>query len=229
MCREAGRARLEHRPERRKACCAHRGERQPVIGAVPGDDFDFVWLAAGLPVKPCGLERGLGGLGAAAREEEGIDGREHQPAQALGQRDRGLVGAARIRGMERECRHLPPGGVSQLLPPVADVHVPEARETVDVLASGRILDQGAVARDPDPGRGVRRRVMQRMKEMRAIGIERVADAHLPMLPRASYSARRVTINQRRRAFGASGSNRSTIQASACRSYHAADEQRTGRG
>ena len=174
---EARRARLEHRPEGREAGRAHRGEREPVIGALPRDDLDLLRLAERLPVEPRGLERRLGGFGPAAREEEGVDRGKDQRTQPLGQRDRGHVAPARIGGMKREGRHLPLGGIGQLPPAVSDVHVPQAREAVDVFASVRILDQRTVSGDPDARRGVRRRVMQRMKQMRPIRIERGRNTH----------------------------------------------------
>jgi hypothetical protein len=82
-----------------------------VIGAVARDDLDLLRLAERLPVEPRGLEGRLTGFGAAAREEEGVDRGIDQRTQSLGQRDRGLVAPARIRGMKREGRHLPLGGI----------------------------------------------------------------------------------------------------------------------
>src|SRR5262245_21477353 len=53
---EPRRPRLEHRPERREAGRAHRGERESVISAEPRDHLDLVRLADGLPVEARRLE-----------------------------------------------------------------------------------------------------------------------------------------------------------------------------
>jgi hypothetical protein len=107
----------------------------------------------------------------AARKEKRIDGRIRQRTEAIGQGDRLFVGAARIGRMERERGHLPAGGLTELSASVADVDVPQTREAVEIFAAGVVLDQCAFTRHPDARRRVRGRVMQRVHQVRAIGVD----------------------------------------------------------
>ena len=169
---EARRARLEHRPEGRQPGGAHGRQRQAMVGAMARDDLDLVGLAERLPVEARGLERALGRLGPAAREEERVDRGVGQAAQALSQLDGLLVGAACVGGVERQRGHLFLGGVGQFAPAVADVDVPQARQAVEVLTPGGVGDARAVALDPDACTGMRRRVVQRVHQVRLIGGKR---------------------------------------------------------
>ena len=170
---EAGRARLEHRPERRQTGGAHRGQRQAVVGAPARDDRDLAGPVERLPVEPRRLERGLARLGPAAGEEERVDRGIEQRAQLLGQRDGRQVAAAGVGGLKGERGHLRLGGARQFAAAVANVDVPQSGEPVDVGGAGGIGDDGALAFHPDPGRPNRRRMVQRMQQVRMVGGDRV--------------------------------------------------------
>ena len=148
-----------------------------MIRAHARDHFELVRLADGLPVEPRGLERRLGRLRAAAGEEERVDRRIHQRAELFRQLDRALVGAARVRRAERERAHLRPGRLAELLAPVADVHIPQAGEPVDVLSPGRVREHRAITRHPHARLGIGGWMMQRVKEMGLIAVERCVAGH----------------------------------------------------
>ena len=110
---EARHARLEHRPERGQAGRAHRRQRQAVIGAMPRDDLGLVGLALRLPVEPGGLDRAFSGLGATAGEEERVDRRVGDLAQALSQGNGRVVGRPGIRRAVGQGGHLIVRGLGQ--------------------------------------------------------------------------------------------------------------------
>ena len=85
----------------------------------------------------------------------------------------------------RQRRHLLPRGVGELLPSVTDVDVPQPRQPVDVLAPGRVGDERALPRHPDPRPGIGGRVMERMHQVGAIDVERSRRVHPDMLLRFS--------------------------------------------
>ena len=154
------------------------------------DDLDLSGLAERLPVEARGLEGRLGRFGAAAGEEERVDGRVGESAQTLGERDRLFVAAAGVAGVIRQRGHLLARGVGEFLPPVADVDVPQPRQPIDVLAPGRIGDDRARPRDPEPRRRVGRRVMERMHQVCAINVECGRPCHPDMLLRLGSACSR---------------------------------------
>ena len=71
--------------------------------------------------------------------------------------------------------HLRAGRLGELAPAMADIHVPQSGQPVDVLAAVGVLDDRAVAFDPNPGMRVRRRVMQRVQQVLEITRNRVGN------------------------------------------------------
>ena len=188
---EARDTRLEHRPERRQAGGAHRRQREAMVGAMTRDDFGLVGLAQGLPVEPRGLDGAFGRLGAAAGKEERVDRRVGDLAQAFGEGNRRVVGGAGVRRAVGQGRHLLECSGSQFLATVTSCDVPETRQSVQVLAAGRVLEHRTMPLDPDPRLRIRRRMVQRMQEMGAVSVEsrsRVGHAagRVALLPAPEY-------------------------------------------
>ena len=112
-----------------------------MVGLVAGDDLDLVGLAARLPVEARRLERRLVRLGAAGRQKDRLHGAAGEVQEALRQRDRRDVRRADEAGAVGQLLHLRRGRVRQLGAAVADVHVPQAGQPVDILAPVDVLNR----------------------------------------------------------------------------------------
>ena len=163
---EPGHPRLEHLPVRRAhAGRAHRLQREPVVRLVARDDLDLVGPAARLPVEPRGLEGGFVGFGAARRQEDRLHRVAADFQQSFGQLD-----GANIRGAGEprtigQLAHLRRGGLSELRAAMADVHVPEPGQRVDVLVPVNVLHHDAAAACVDHGVFAVARIVQRMDQI----------------------------------------------------------------
>src|SRR5438128_423841 len=96
-------------------------------------DLHLVGLALGLPVEAGRLERGLVRLRPPAGEVDRAQVRVGEADQLGRELDGGDVGVPHVVGEVGELLHLVVGRARQLLASVADRHVPEAGEAVDVL------------------------------------------------------------------------------------------------
>ena len=149
---------------------AARGQRQPVIGPLAGDDLFLGGLAAQVVVVAHQLEGGVIGVGPGGAEEDPRhvrtrNGFAKQRQQAVGQADRGFCRRTAEEVLEAQRLHCLGGGLGQFLAAVARVHTPQARAHVDQAlpgvtshfdALGAAIDHGAVYLDiVDGGDGVK--------------------------------------------------------------------------
>ncbi len=164
--REARRRSSSSRP----CPCAHRLQREAVIGLGPRNHMHLVRLAGCLPVEARGLECGLVASVLPRHEEHGVEpvgGQTHQPLGESDGRYRASSGC-NWKELRRAFAHLRGGGVCQFLAPVAKVEVPEAGEAVDELAAVDVLGGGPAPARPDDGVGVIARMLKRMNEVRVV-------------------------------------------------------------
>jgi hypothetical protein len=136
-----------------------------VVSQLARDDLRLVGPALKPPIRPRRLERGLVRLGATGCEEEPVDARIGQARQPLGQLYGAGVRASAIARREPESRHLVARGIGQFLASMAQHHVPQPGEAVDVLPTFGVGHHGAVAPGPDVSRLVCRGIVQRVKQV----------------------------------------------------------------
>ena len=153
-----------------------------MVSLVAGDDLHLVGLAPRLPVEARGLECRLVRLGATRREEDRLHVVIGDLHEALGQRDRRDVGRADVAGEVGELLHLSRGGVRQLGATVTHVHVPEAREAVDVFVPADVLHGYAMPADADEGVDVVDGMVQRVDQVLPIGLDELCGGQRHSLP-----------------------------------------------
>ena len=140
-----------------------------MVALIAGDDLHLVGLAARLPVEARGLERRLVRLGAARGEKDRLHGVVGDFQEAVSQPDRRDVRRADEAGEVGELSHLRRSRLCQLGAAVSHVHVPEAREPVDVLVPVDVLDRDAAPPDVDDRVRVVDRMVQRVNQILPIG------------------------------------------------------------
>ena len=154
------------------------------------DDLHLVRLAVTLPVRPGKLERRLVRLGAATRKEDRLHVRVADLDELAGQFDRRDVDLAGVVRDEGNLADLLGGGLGKLAAAVANVHVPELREPVNVFFPAGVANDGALATHQDhrSGRFVAGRVVQWMNQMRLIERDQLFDAKSSILSSLSCRA-----------------------------------------
>ena len=167
--KEAWRERLETLPEVGKACRAGGAVSEAMVVANPGDDVHATRLPAQLPVKPGNLVGRVVCLGAARREIRHLQVAGSQLCQLGGQLDRRCGAEAAICGAERKSFHLLGGGVGKHGSAVANVHVPQRRHAVDVIASVDISEGCASTAGEDQLRYAARGRIQVALRMEPVG------------------------------------------------------------
>ena len=148
---------LGRRRDERPPAVAHRlhaadrgAERHRAVVAVrAADDVEPLRLVQGLPVETRELRCCVDRVAAAHREEDlGTVHRRHR-GELRGQLERRRIRHLAEDRPRLERAQLPRDRVGDLLPPVADVAVPEARGAVEVAVAGVVPDMDAFAAHED--------------------------------------------------------------------------------
>ena len=174
---------------------AHPRDRRAVIPVLQRDDLDLRRPAAAPPEVARRLERRLVGVDPAGGEEARPEPRVRERLEPRGQLERRRVGVAAVRVGEGEPTHLVGRRLDQLLAPVPQVDVPEARQPVDVRASLRILEADPLTADEDGETPLVRRIGHGVEI--ALVERGVARGHRPLLGRKCRRAggRRDSMNR----------------------------------
>ena len=175
--RETRHDRLEHRVEGRHTGGAHCRQGQAVIAVDPGDDLRLPRTALPAPEIAGDLERRLVRLRAAGREIHAGEVGIGHPQQPLRKTDGGRVRVSGVRRRVRQRLHLCSGGLGQLGPAVAHIHVPQRRQPVEVLAAFGIPQDRAVPFHKDHRRLVIGGMVQGMNQCGQVGCHKRTRIH----------------------------------------------------
>src|SRR6266850_4102584 len=131
---EAGHQGGRHVPVALNAGGAQGTHRYPVIGLIPGDDFEALGLTIELKIVPGDLEGALIGLRAAGGIEDAGQMRWGHVDEPFGQFNRRQIRKAEKARRKGELADLLAHRIADLRAAVADVDIPETRQAIDELS-----------------------------------------------------------------------------------------------
>ena len=141
--------RLEHLPVAPHLGSAHGLQRDPMVAFLAGNHLHLAGLAARLPEKARGLECRFVGFGAARGEKDRLHVATGHLDKAFRERNRRDVRRSDVAGKVGQLFHLRGGGVRQFGAAVPRIDVPQAGQTVEILASVNVLNRSAASADAD--------------------------------------------------------------------------------